>query len=75
MALINKKESVIRIPKQRVDSISTNKLFYYVDIVKNESNENKVVFGLVNNLKGKKKIKEFDSIKKLQREVNKIVNK
>lgn len=75
MALINKKESVIRIPKQQVDSISTNRLFYYVDIVKNESNENKVVFGLVNNLKGKKKIKEFDSIKKLQREVNKIVNK
>ena len=75
MALINKKESVIRIPKQRVDSISTNKLFYYVDIVKNESNENTVAFGLVNNLKGKKKIKEFDSIKKLQREVNKIVNK
>ena len=75
MALINKKESVVRIPKQQVDSISTNRLFYYVDIVKNESNENKVVFGLVNNLKGKKKIKEFDSIKKLQREVNKIVNK
>ena len=75
MALINKKESVIRIPKQRVDSISTNKLFYYVDVVKNESNENTVVFGLGNNLKGKKKIKEFDSIKKLQREVNKIVNK
>ena len=75
MALINKKESVIRIPKQQVDSISTNRLFYYVDIVKNESTENKVVFGLVNNLKGKKKIKEFDSIKKLQREVNKIVNK
>ena len=44
-------------------------------LVKNESNENTVVFGLVNNLKGKKKIKEFDSIKKLQREVNKIVNK
>ena len=75
MALINKKESVIRIPKQQVDSISTNRLFYYVDVVKNESNENTVVFGLVNNLKGKNKIKEFDSIKKLQREVNKIVNK
>ena len=75
MALINKKESVVRIPKQQVDSISTNRLFYYVDIIKNESNENTVVFGLVNNLKGKKKIKEFDSIKKLQREVNKIVNK
>ena len=37
MALINKKESVVRIPKQQVDSISTNRLFYYVDIVKNES--------------------------------------
>ena len=66
---------MVRIPKQQVDSISTNRLFYYVDIVKNESNENTVVFRLVNNLKGKKKIKEFDSIKKLQREVNKIVNK
>lgn len=71
----DKKETVVRINKSQLDSLSSKKLFYYIDTVQDEDNEKKVIFGLVNNLNGKNKIKEFDSFKNLEKEVKKIINK
>lgn len=66
--MANKKEvnSIIRINKKNVPSIQSKGLFYYVDATRNEEGDiTNVIYGLVDNRKGKKVVKEFDSIKEL----------
>lgn len=58
--------TVCRINKSSVDMLSTKRLFYYVDQRENEDETKEVIYVLVDNTKGKKKLTEFDSIKKLE---------
>jgi hypothetical protein len=70
--MANKKEvnSIIRINKKNVPSIQSKGLFYYVDANRNEEGDiTNVIYGLVDNRKGKKVVKEFDSIKELEESI------
>lgn len=66
MAKNNEVISVCRISKCNVPDIATKRMFYYIDKVIDEDDNEKVVYGLVDNRKGKKEIKEFNSIKELE---------
>lgn len=59
--------NIIRISKSNVPSIQSKQVFYYIDSKKDE--EGKVIgvsYFLLDNRKGKKDIKEFDSLKALE---------
>ena len=58
--------TVCRINKSSVDMLATKRLFYYVDQREREDETKEAVYVLVDNTKGKKKLTEFDSIKKLE---------
>ena len=55
--------TVIRINKLSLDMLSTKGKYYYMD---RNPDTDEVYYVLVDNTKGKKKLTEFDSIKKLE---------
>lgn len=57
------KDAIVRINKSSLDMLSTKGKYYYMDL-KEDTDE--VYYVLVDNTKGKKKLTEFDSIKKLE---------
>lgn len=57
------KNPIVRINKSSLDMLSTKGKYYYMDL-KEDTDE--VYYVLVDNTKGKKKLTEFDSIKKLE---------
>ena len=67
MAKKNPVTNVIRIQKVNAPSIQSKQVFYYIDTKKDEEgNITGVSYFLLDNRKGKKDIKEFDSLKALE---------
>jgi hypothetical protein len=62
-------ETVCRINKSSLDSLSDERMYYYMDFRDDDSKE--VVYVLVDNRKGKKTLTEYDSIKKLEEALKK----
>lgn len=57
------KDAIVRINKSSLDMLSTKGKYYYMD---RKPDADEVFYVLVDNTKGKKKLTEFDSIKKLE---------
>lgn len=62
-------ETVCRINKASLDSLSDKRMYYYMDFKDDDSKE--VFYVLVDNTKGKKTLTEYDSIKKLEEALKK----
>ena len=62
-------ETVCRINKSSLDSLSDKRMYYYMDFRDDDSKE--VFYVLVDNRKGKKILTEYDSIKKLEEALKK----
>lgn len=62
-------ETVCRINKASLDSLSDKRMYYYMDFRDDDSKE--VFYVLVDNRKGKKTLTEYDSIKKLEEALKK----
>ena len=62
-------ETVCRINKSSLDSLSDKRMYYYMDFRDDDSKE--VFYVLVDNRKEKKTLTEYDSIKKLEEALKK----
>ena len=62
-------ETVCRINKSSLDSLSDERMYYYMDFRDDDSKE--VFYVLVDNRKGEKTLTEYDSIKKLEEALKK----
>lgn len=62
-----KNESVCRINKASIPMINDKRKYYYMDFREDEEGEKQVYYVLLDNSKGKKETKEFDSLADLEK--------
>lgn len=64
-------ETVCRINKGSVPMLSDKRMYYYMDKRENEDGDKEIFYVLVDNRKGKKDTKEFDSLADLEKHLQK----